>query len=139
MRLKQSIEAFLKIIAEWAERDSNILGVLLVGSHAHGTEKPDSDIDLILLTHDYSSFISDQTWTEKLGKVVGRKDEDWGEVKAVRTFYLDGLEVEFNFALVSWATARPIDPGTYRVVSDGSKIIYDPLGIFQALHEDIEG
>ena len=65
------------------------------------------------------------------------KRENWGLLQALRTFYTDSLEVEFGICGTDWARVDPVDEGTKRVVSDGMKILYDPLGILFKLEQSV--
>jgi uncharacterized protein len=120
------IRKFLQAVTEWASSNAQITGVLLVGSRVRENARPDSDVDLIFIVHDHSNFVSECKWLERFGTVKSESYEDWGGVKTRRVFFEEGIEVEFNFAHSSWASINPVDPGTYRVVSDGAKILYDP-------------
>lgn len=112
--------------------------ILLVGSHAQGTARDDSDIDLVLLRSDYNIWLTDLSWIERFGKTLNSSVEDWGAAKTVRAVYEDGVEVEFNFANPRWASTNPIDPGTFRVVKDGSKILFDPSQLLRSLLDAVD-
>ena len=60
----------------------------------------------------------------------------WGQVTSLRAFYKDGLEVEYGFSTRDWANV-PMDAGSVRVVSDGMRILFDPLGILRVVHQDV--
>ena len=124
-------ELFFKIIA-WAEKRKDIAAVCIVGSHARGTARPDSDVDAVILCDRPSALISEVGWREIFGPIDRTEREDWGAVQSLRTFYQNGTEVEFGVASPSWA-AIPVDPGTRAVVSDGMKILCDPRGLLEAL------
>jgi predicted nucleotidyltransferase len=49
-------QRIIQIVLEWAKAQPTIYAVALVGSHARGTARADSDIDLIVLTTDRSTF-----------------------------------------------------------------------------------
>jgi len=42
-------ERILQIIVDWAKKQPTIQAVAVVGSHARGTARAESDIDLVLL------------------------------------------------------------------------------------------
>lgn len=123
--MQKRISQILESITGWAFKEG-FEGVLLVGSQAHGTAQPDSDIDVVILVADYSKWFTNNSWTELFGKIEKSSFEDWGGVKTIRAFYQNGQEIEFNFAIPSWASINPVDAGTFRVVADGAKILYDP-------------
>lgn len=122
---------FIDNFTTWAENEENIQAVGLVGSHAKGTAKPDSDIDLMIIVRDKDFYIKNSDWINNFGEVERVKDETWGNVKTKRLFYKNGLEVEYNFDTKEWA--NPKDPGTKKVVSDGMKILVDKEQILRAI------
>ena len=121
------LQHFLAAIKAWAEDQPDIQGVLLVGSHARGTARPDSDVDLVVLTTSPERYLDSISFAEKFGPVSKWAKEDWGAVTSMRVWYQHGLEVEYGIALPAWA-ALPLDPGTHQVISDGMQIIFDRDG-----------
>jgi predicted nucleotidyltransferase len=55
-------QLIIQIVVEWAKAQPTICAVALVGSHARGTARADSDIDLIVLTTDPQYFRADTAW-----------------------------------------------------------------------------
>lgn len=45
-------QEFINNFTAWAKKEENVQTVALVGSHARGTAKPDSDIDLMIIVKD---------------------------------------------------------------------------------------
>lgn len=127
-----NLEHFLEQIKTWANDSENIIGVLLVGSHARGEARPDSDIDLVIVCKDPGELLNDLSWINKFGVVDEHTIEDWGLVKSVRTFYQDGPEIEFGITDLDWMK-QPLDPGTQKVVSDGYQVLVDKTGSLQNL------
>jgi predicted nucleotidyltransferase len=121
----------LESVVAWAARRADVRGVALVGSHARGTARADSDVDLILLTHRPHELARDTAWVNGLGQVSRLAVEDWGRVTSVRVWYRDGPEVEYGLATVDWATEP--DAGTLRVVADGFRILLDRDGVLARL------
>ena len=111
-----------------------IKAVALVGSYARDAANDESDVDLIILTNGISDYINNPSWSTTFGEVIDCKVENWGKVESLRVFYPDDLEVEYSFALPDWAST-PVDPGTYRVVDNGMKILFDPHGILARLQQ----
>ncbi len=118
---------FLAKIKTWAAEQPDIQGVVLVGSYARGAARPDSDVDLVVLTTNPKRYLDSCAFAEKFGPVSSWQKEDWGAVTSLRVWYQDGLEVEYGVSLPAWA-ALPLDPGTLQVVSDGMQIIFDRDG-----------
>ena len=51
-----------------------------------------------------------------------QQTEYYGACTSIRVWYEDGREVEFGIVEPPWIS-MPLDNGTYRVLSDGYKII----------------
>ena len=126
------IDQFLIELREWAARQEEITGVLLVGSHARGQAREDSDVDVVLLARAPERYLRDRTWVGRFGAVARMEEEDWGRVTSLRVWYAGGMEVEFSWTDPGWA-ALPPDLGTRRVVSDGARILFDREGALAAL------
>jgi predicted nucleotidyltransferase len=127
----QQAESLLELITNWARARRDISGVALVGSHARGTARVDSDIDLVLLTPISEAFRADESWVCDIDWSVGARpvtwrDEDYGNVWSRRIWLSSGAELEISFAPLSWADVNPLDAGTRRVISDGCRILHDP-------------
>jgi predicted nucleotidyltransferase len=110
----------------------DVLGLLLAGSTARGTARPDSDVDLVLLTTDPARY-ADGAWTDALGLGTRLRTRSWGAVTEWRYATASGLEVEINVGSPDWARTDPVDPGTRRVVTDGARPLHDPRGLLAAL------
>lgn len=127
------MEALLVKLHHWAMPQPDIVAVMLVGSHARNAARPDSDVDVIILTTQPQRYTEDTAWMGILGETIRYSHEDWGAVHGIRAFYADGLEVEYGITTPAWAATAPVDPGTRRVIADGARIIYDPSGLGAAL------
>ena len=118
-------------VQAWAAGHDDVRGVLVVGSWARDRARMDSDVDVVVLT-DTPGHADPRLWQEVLGGPVVRRQR-WGPVREVRVRRPSGLEVEMGIAPVSWAATDPVDPGTFRVVHDGHRIVHDPDGLVAAL------
>ena len=117
----------------WAMDRNDVHALALVGSHARGTQRPDSDVDLVLLVVEPSVLLHDRAWISRFGTIVSVVPEDWGRLQSLRVHYGGGPELELGIAGLNWAAVKPLDPGTAAVVSDGMKALYDPAGLLEAL------
>lgn len=117
----------------WLYQNKNIIGVLLVGSHARGDTRQGSDIDLVIITDSTKKLLEDTDWITKYGKVIKKSVEDYGPLKSLRVFYQDGSEVEYGITTSVWTNLNPLDQGTIKVLRGGHKVLYDPKGLFSAL------
>jgi len=127
------VEALLVEVVTWARRVPGMKAVALLGSHARGEPRPDSDVDLLLLTTDPGALLDDLGWTARFGRPRRHAREDWGRAVSVRVDHASGLELELSVARPDWAT-RP-DDGTRRVVTGGLRVLWDPDGILEPLRE----
>jgi uncharacterized protein len=121
-------------VTEWVTTNPDVQAACVVGSHARGEARQDSDIDLVLLSFNPQKLLDDLSWRTQFGEIDRSGLEDWGALKSARTFYRDGTEIEFGVASLEWAQI-PVDPGTLEVVANGMKILYDPEGILKRLQE----
>jgi predicted nucleotidyltransferase len=117
------IQEFLAKVTEWAKNTIDIQLLALVGSHARGMAKPDSDIDLIVLTDQPEKYLSDSSWANVFGEIARYQLEDYGKVSSLRIIYKDKVEVEFGFGKTDWA-ADPEDEGTHQIIQDGIWILF---------------
>ena len=120
-------QSFLAALQQWAQKESALWGLLLVGSYARGTATAASDIDLILFTESPDIYLGDMTWIDYFGTIHSKNAEDWGLLQSVRVFFAGGPEVEFGITSSRWL-ALPLDEGTRQVLMDGYRILYDPEG-----------
>lgn len=123
---------------KWAESESSIVALGLIGSWARGNQNIESDVDLLVLTPRELTFTDTDAWVEA---AVGQsipvvRRAEWGALTERRLRLPSGLEVEFGFVEPSWASVEPIDPGTAQVARDGGlSPLYDPEGLLAALVE----
>lgn len=116
--MSDPIGKFLEVIRIWGSEAGDIYAVILVGSHARGDARPDSDIDLVIIADSPEKFLIEQSWLENFGHPVKTEHENWGLVQSLRVWYVSGLEVEFGFTSKDWIT-EPLDEGTRHVLENG--------------------
>jgi hypothetical protein len=140
------IEHIIRTVLAWATAQPKIRAVALVGSHARGTARQDSDIDLVLLVTDPRGFRADTTWIEQIDwQALDRRpqkwqDEDYGVAWSRRIWLAAGsVQVELTFAPLSWANVDPPDAGTRQVISGGCRILHDPDGLLVRLGAAVNG
>ncbi|MFB7334073.1 nucleotidyltransferase domain-containing protein [Streptomyces adustus] len=120
-------------ITRWARGREDVVGLLLVGSCARNAARPDSDIDIVLLTTDESRYLLENAWAMELGLGEPIRTRSWGPITERRCSTASGLEVELGIGSPSWAKTDPVDSGTHRVVTDGARVLHDPAGILVGL------
>ena len=134
-----SLQPLLHLVTAWAASRADIVGLALVGSWAHGSAGPESDIDLVLLTANPEAFRASAAWlTEiewsRLGLTLrSHRDASYGAVWSRHVRLSDGVCVEFSFGHPSWAAVSPCDAGTLSVVSHGCRVLFDPAGLLQTV------
>jgi hypothetical protein len=71
------IEHVIHRVTPWAAGRNDIIGLLLVGSCARNAARPDSDIDLVVLTRDTTRY-ADSAWADELaiGELI--RIRSWG-------------------------------------------------------------
>lgn len=124
------LDDLLAQIIAWGRADASLRALALVGSHARGAARPDSDVDLVCLVRDPAAF-RDAAWVSQIvwgAPVEGWHDRDYGALWSRHVQVAGAPEVEMGFAPLSWANTQPVDPGTQQVMSDGHRILYDPDG-----------
>jgi hypothetical protein len=138
------IEHIIRTVLVWATAQPKIRAVALVGSHARGTARQDSDIDLVLLVTDLQGFRANTAWIEQIDWQARDshpqkwQDEDYGVAWSRRIWpAADSVQVELTFAPLSWANVDPPDAGTRQIISEGCQILYDPDGLLVRLCEGI--
>lgn len=132
IQLPVMFEEFISKLKEYAENTSHIESVLIVGSYARGTNKENSDLDIVIITSNKSDMITNQDFTQEFGEVYKQQTEYYGACTSIRAWYFDGKEVEFGIVEPSWVI-MPLDTGTYQVLSDGYKLIVDKKRYFENL------
>jgi len=129
------IAAILSDIGHWARSRPDVRALALVGSHASGRARTDSDVDLMIIT-DAPEAYQDVGWLERAvaqRAVVATRNERFGNVRSLFVTLAKGPEVELTFAESSWVKTDPPAPEVCRIIRDGVVILYDPQGGLRAL------
>ena len=123
-RIRQ-VAALLHDISGWATGHDDIIGLVLVGSHAYGKPRIGSDVDLILLTTQPGKYLDNDMLADFAPSAKLIRAQRWGAVTERRLRLTNGLHVELNIAEPNWA-AIPLDPGTRQVLARGARPLHDP-------------
>lgn len=128
------VNSILDTFTNWANARDDVHGLLLVGSWARGAARPDSDVDLVILTTQPEYYRADTTWQDALHlPIVMWQDEDYGALWSRRLTPEDGGEIEVGFTSPAWAKVDPLDEGTRQVVADGCRVLVDKGEALQML------
>ncbi len=119
------IADFLANVFRWCDQRSDVVGLALVGSYAHGTATENSDLDLVVISKTAHLLLTDHSWVLQFGNAREVIKENYGKVTSLRTKYEGFIEVEFGITNLTWVDL-PLDQGTKKVFLDGIKILYDP-------------
>lgn len=128
---------FLEHLQAWIEPREDVRALVVVGSVARGNARPDSDVDVVVLTTRPARYLENVEWVSEFGVAQRVELEHYGKVTSVRTAYGGGLEVEFAIAAADWAST-PLDPGTEAVARDGIVVLLDRDGDATALVDAFE-
>jgi len=129
---------FITKFAEWSHKQNHILGLALVGSYACGLERPDSDVDFVIISDDAECLLQNDDWIERFGTVSKTQLEDYGLVQSRRVFYEDGVEAEFGLTGREWLRTDPVDGGTRWVLQFGYKVLDDKAGLFSSFNRAVD-
>lgn len=114
-----------------------IAGIALFGSQAHGTARPDSDIDVLIVTPDIQRHFEDDHYARCFGSFRYARREKWFSGETLRSFFREEHgQIEYNFVLPDWADL-PANDEARRIVKDGIKILHDPHGILEKLQKAV--
>jgi hypothetical protein len=136
---RRECDAVVAAVARWAAGRTDVAAVAMVGSYARagdGGPSMASDVDLVVLTREVAAYEGTSGWDVASVLGVGGpivRTQWWGPLLERRVRLPSGFEVELGFAPPSWATSRPVDGGTARVVTGGCVAVFDPEGVVAAL------
>lgn len=120
------VAAVLTAATDWARGRRDIVGLVLVGSHARGQPHAGSDIDFVVLTTSPDRYLSHDDWMH--GLVPGSRlirTRQWGPVTERRLVTPRGGHLDVGITKPAWA-ALPLDPGTHQVLASGAQALHDP-------------
>jgi hypothetical protein len=120
---------FLTALVAFAEARDDVRAVALVGSHARGVARPDSDVDIVVLSTNPDLYVHGCDWITALPGASLLATRQWGMLTERRLLLDGGTEVDFGVTGPSWASTRPVDVGTARVARQGLVVLHDPDGL----------
>ena len=118
------------------ENDNLISCILLVGSYARNEQKPDSDIDLVVISKDKNKMINIHDWIKKMGEIDSEiKIEYCGEITSLR-INCNGIEYELGIGSAKWIEL-PLDSGTRKVLEDGYIVMYEKDNVMKNVKSEV--
>lgn len=73
-----------KKLKEYASNTLHIESIIVVGSYARGTNKENSDLDIVIVTSNKSNMIANQDFTQEFGEVYKQQTEYYGACTSIR-------------------------------------------------------
>jgi len=133
--MQRMVADILADVRRWARTRGDVRGVALVGSYAAGKQRPDSDVDLVIIVEQPDAYRNGDWATAAVGgrAVVGTRAESFGDAWSLFVRLAEGPEIEFTFAGPAWADAAPPREEVRRIVRHGCMVLHDPLGELDAL------
>jgi predicted nucleotidyltransferase len=58
--MSRPVNDFLVELRQWAAERCDILALAVIGSHARGTARPDSDVDVVIIVDDPAKYWESQ-------------------------------------------------------------------------------
>jgi predicted nucleotidyltransferase len=89
-------EDFIEKTKNWGINEPFVEAIILVGSYTRGTQKADSDIDLVIITSNKQYYIDNTQIFSAFGLIDSSNIEYYGECTSIRIWYKNGVEVEFG-------------------------------------------
>ena len=71
------VDEFLAKIMDWGSKQRDIGFILLVGSHARGTARKDSDVDLVIITERPEHYLDNNDFIYLFGSVKNSGKEEY--------------------------------------------------------------
>lgn len=128
---RRQASAVIEAVTAWAQQESDVTGLVLVGSYADNHPRMASDVDLVLVTGDPGRHGQGLEWAaaiDRNAKLI--RSQYWGPLMERRVRLRSGLQVELGVVSLDWVSL-PLDPGTARVLRDGCRILHDPEGLLR--------
>jgi len=131
------VETFLAALAAWARAEPRVRAAALIGSQARIDTPADewSDVDVALLVDDPSVLALDLSWVERFGEpeVTFVETATVGGQPERRVLFSDGLEVDLALFPVELWQRFLAGPEAVVVFGRGYRVLYDDLGVADAL------
>ena len=137
------VSAFAEALTAWGDEQPTWRALALVGSWARGQARPDSDLDILIVTTEMQRWIASSSWLEGLGsQSVGLPTgastlEHYGVARSWRLWFGPQIEIEATLVDLDWANHSPVDEGTRRVIAGGIQVLRDKDGVLEELKKAV--
>jgi hypothetical protein len=125
-RLVKVKEDFIRDVEFRLSKDPNVAALALIGSHAEGTQKPLSDIDLIIVVNDstVSEYTAGDSWLLGDKPVLARHS-------AGRVIFEDFVCLDATIVCAGDLAAGRFNPITRRALRKAIRPLFDPKNLIQ--------
>ena len=127
----RAYDALIEQVAAWAEAQSSIRAVLIVGSRARSERPADvwSDLDLVIFATDPRAYLDNASWPARFGEVwlTFLEETAVGGSMERRVLYRGGLDVDFSMFPVSQLDAL-LGSDAAAVLERGVRVVLDKDG-----------
>jgi predicted nucleotidyltransferase len=132
---RAEVETLLDRVGSWLGDREDVVAIGLLGSWARGSPTRRSDVDLVVITREPATYITNETWIAGLPGARLIQTQQWGPIFTERRLVLpSGLEIDVGITDPRWASTNPVDEGTARVIGGGGLCaLYDPNRVLAAL------
>jgi predicted nucleotidyltransferase len=127
-RLAKAKEEFIREIGQLLKDDPAVRSLALIGSHADGTHKPLSDIDLIAVIVDEmaAEYRTDDSWLIGDREVLARHSQG-------RVVFENLICIDATIVKESELAEGSVHPITRRAIRKAIRPLFDPEKLFQNL------
>jgi len=135
---REQANALTAVVAKWVNARADLRGLAVCGSWARGNPRPDSDLDLIVLSSE-PGLVADLATLGEIDfaaagfRVTSVRHSIYGAAWSWHVQLYPSAELELTIAALSWAVADPIDDGTRAVVMDALRPVVDKERLFRDL------
>lgn len=138
----EQCNALTAAAADWINARSDLCGLAVTGSWARGNPRPESDLDLILLSREPSAladpaFLAEIDFAAAGFQIASIEHVTYGAVWSWHVHLLPPADLELTIAPLAWATIEPIEGGTRAIVTDAFRVVVDKENLLRPLIEAV--
>jgi aminoglycoside 6-adenylyltransferase len=132
--MHEQTNELLKRITAWAQSDTNVLALVMTGSHARPGAAPDrhSDLDLEIIAQQPEVLAGTNSWIEALGPIWVTQFFDEGQLDPTRLVFCEG-GIKVDFTLAGKQRIVDMQGGLDPLYERGYKVLIDKEGLADSL------